>query len=164
MHQDLVVLCIDMNCSSSWSAGRHQHHHPGRERVPEPHRGLHQHEVPDAPERPAGRLRLPGRQPVRQERVWGGRAGQPQCGEGRGRQAVRLHPHQVLLLHEHFSPRPSLPSSNWAPHEWTRSSPRESTWSTSAWRRAGTASCPATSGSGAMPTQTPSSRASCASL
>ena len=46
---------------------------------------------------------------------------------------------------------PPLPYAHWAPHECTRSSPRESTWSTSAWRRAWTASCQAAFGSGALP-------------
>ena len=52
-------------------------------------------QVPDAAERAERRVRLPGGQPVREERVRRGCARQPQRGAGPGRQAGRLHPHQA---------------------------------------------------------------------
>lgn len=51
--------------------------------------------LPHAALRTGGRLRLPGGQPVRAQRVWGGCAGQRQRGAAARRPPGRLHPHQV---------------------------------------------------------------------
>ena len=48
---------------------------------PAPH-GRHQHVVPHARSKPQGRVPVSVRQPVRPERVWGGRAREPKRGAG----------------------------------------------------------------------------------